>query len=80
MCDVVSGLDIQKAQKAALIAWTAFLFVLMNLSRTARSAAAFGGRRSLTSSSTRTTCIQAIKPATPISHSEDIVLPLAQKW
>jgi hypothetical protein len=31
------------AEKAALIAWTAFLFVLMILSRTARSAAAFGG-------------------------------------
>src|SRR5580692_8112518 len=53
-----------KAQKAALIAWTAFLFVLMTLSRTARSAAASGGRRSLTRSSTRTTSIQAIKAAT----------------
>src|ERR1700685_2845926 len=57
------GGDMSKAEKAALIAWTAFLFVLMNLSRTARSAAAFGGRRSLTSSSTRTTSIQAIKAA-----------------
>src|SRR5580704_2553855 len=32
------------------------LFVLMKLSRTARSAAAFGGLRSLTTSSTRTEC------------------------
>src|SRR5580700_1723659 len=32
------------------------LFVLMILSRTARSAAAFGGQRSLTRSSTRTEC------------------------
>jgi hypothetical protein len=30
-------------EKAALIAWIAFLFVLASLSRTARSAAAFGG-------------------------------------
>src|SRR5580692_9563343 len=43
------------------------LFALMILSRTARSAAAFGGPRSLTRSSTRTTSIQAIKAATPIS-------------
>src|SRR5580693_9692793 len=42
------------AEKAALIAWTAFLFGLMILSRTARSAAALGGLRSLTRSSTRT--------------------------
>jgi hypothetical protein len=48
---------------AALLAWTAFLFVLMNLSMTARSAAAFGGHGSLTSSSTRTIGSQAIKAA-----------------
>jgi len=39
------------------------LFALMMLSRTAQSAAAFGGLRSLTTSSTRTTSIQAIKAA-----------------
>jgi hypothetical protein len=39
------------------------LFALMILSRTARSAAAYGGRRSLTRSSTRTTGIHAIKAA-----------------
>jgi hypothetical protein len=39
------------------------LFVLMILSRTARSAAASGGLRSLTKSSTRTTGIHAIKAA-----------------
>ncbi|HET9322056.1 MAG TPA: hypothetical protein VFO27_19835, partial [Bryobacteraceae bacterium] len=39
------------------------LFVLMILSRTARSAAAFGGLRSLTRLPTRTTSIHAIKAA-----------------
>jgi hypothetical protein len=34
---------IKRAEKAALIAWIAFVFVLMILSRAARSAAAFGG-------------------------------------
>jgi hypothetical protein len=36
-------LQTRDAEKAALIAWTAFLFVLKILSRTAQSAAAFGG-------------------------------------
>jgi hypothetical protein len=40
------------------------LFVLMISSRAARSAAAFGGHRPLTKSSTRTTSIHAIKAAT----------------
>jgi len=42
------------------------LFVLVMLSRTARSAAS-GGLRSLTTSPTRTTSIHAIKAATSIS-------------
>jgi len=50
------------------------LFVLMILSRTARSAAASGGQRSLTRSSTRTTGIQAIKAAmrAQLLHSRDV--------
>jgi hypothetical protein len=40
------------------------LFALIISSRAARSAAAFGGCRPLTNSSTRTTSIQAIKAAT----------------
>ena len=43
------------------------LFALMILSRTARSAAAFGGLRSLTRRPTRTTSVHAIKAATSIS-------------
>jgi hypothetical protein len=43
------------------------LFALMILSRTARSAAAFGGLRSLKRSSTRTTGSHAIKAALSIS-------------
>jgi hypothetical protein len=42
------------------------LFVLVMLSRTARSAATSGGLQSLTTSPTRTTSIHAIKAATPI--------------
>jgi hypothetical protein len=45
------------------------LFVLAVLSRTARSAAASGGLRSLTTSPTRTTGIHAIKAATSISFN-----------
>jgi hypothetical protein len=43
------------------------LFVLATLSRTARSAAAFGGLRSLTRSPTRTTGVHVIKAATSIT-------------
>src|SRR4029077_4418328 len=43
-----------EGQEAALIAWIAFVFVLMILSRAARSAAASGGLRPLTRSSPRT--------------------------
>jgi len=52
----------------------AILFVLMIASRAARSAAAFGGRRPLTRSSTRTRSIQAIKAASRSVQTESLIV------
>jgi hypothetical protein len=56
------------------------LFVLAILSRIADRRRRRRFAPSVTRLPTRTTSIQAIKAATPISHIEDIVLRLAQKW
>jgi hypothetical protein len=54
------------------------LFVLMILSRTAQSAAAFSGLRSLTKSSTRTQCYPSDQGRfldIPPQNTDDIALP-----
>src|SRR5580704_9059936 len=67
-----------EAQKAALIAWTAFLFVLVNLSRIVDRRRRRRFAPSSTSSPTRTTSIQAIKAATRSARgfSRRTALPL----